>query len=86
MAAKEVKLNFKLMENSDEYEEGEESEEGEQGEEEESEVPAAEEEEIIDTDLHVEVNKEQSSPQNSNNDDNKVKPRFAISHKLSIYN
>ena len=47
-----------------------------------SEYEEIEEEEVVDTDLHVEVHKEQSSPRNSM-EDSKTKPRFAISHKLS---
>ena len=44
-----------------------------------SEYEEIEEEEVVDTDLHVEVHKEQSSYM----EDSKTKPRFAISHKLS---
>ena len=91
MAAKEIQLNFKLMEkaSSNESEDEEEVEESEEVEEEEEEAEEAEEEynvneDPVDTDLNVEVYKELSSPQHSHIDENKVQPRFAISHKLSI--
>ena len=54
-------------------------------EDEEDEEQEEEEEEIVDTDLNVEVYKEQSSPKQSVDDDDKAKPRFAISHKLSRF-